>query len=113
MIEVSIIIPCRNEEKFIGRCLDSIVNQDFPKEKMEILVVDGMSRDGTKEVVKNYGERYSLIKLLENPKKFTPFGLNIGVKEAQGEIIIRIDAHASYEKDYVSKCLKYFERISS
>jgi len=104
---VSIIIPCRNEEKFIGKCLDSLALQDYPKDKLEILVVNGASNDGTKEVVENYAKRYPLIKLLENPQKFTPFGLNIGVKEAKGEIIIRMDAHAEYEKDYISKCVFY------
>ena len=113
MIEVSIIIPCRNEEKYIGKCLDSIINQDFPKENLEVLVIDGMSEDKTKEIIEKYANQYSFIKLLENSKKFTPFGLNIGVKEAKGEIILRMDAHASYEKDYISKCLKYLKEYNA
>lgn len=108
-IEVSIIVPCRNEEKFIGKCLDSLLRQDFSKDKMEILIVDGRSEDRTRKIIKNYITKYPLIKLLDNPNKFTPFGLNIGVKKAKGEIIIRMDAHAIYEKDYVSKCPKYLK----
>ena len=112
MITVSIIIPCRNEEKYIGKCFDSIIRQDFPKENLEVLVIDGMSEDKTEEIVAKYASKYSFIKLLDNSKKFTPFGLNIGVKEAKGEIIIRMDAHANYEKDYISKCLKYLKEYN-
>lgn len=110
---VSVIIPCRNEEKFIEKCLDSIIQQDYPKDKLEVLVVDGMSEDKTKDIVKTYSERYSFVKLLENRKKFTPFGLNIGIKGAKGEVIIRMDAHAGYEKDYISKCLKYLNEYDA
>lgn len=104
---VSVIIPCRNEEKFISKCLDSVLNQDYPKEKTEVLVVDGLSNDKTKEIVKSYSQKYSFIKVLDNPQRFIPFGLNIGIKNAKGEIIVRLDAHAIYEKDYISKSLKY------
>jgi len=104
---VSIIIPCRNEEKFIGKCLDSIIEQDYPKDKLEILVVDGMSEDRTREIMKEYMDKCPFIKLLDNPKKITPCALNIGIKNAKGEIIIRMDAHATYQKDYISKCVKY------
>lgn len=100
---VSIIIPCRNEEKFIGKCLDSILVQDYPKDKLEVLVINGMSEDGTKEIVKEYNRRHVFIRLLDNPKKTTPCALNIGIKHARGEIIMRMDARATYEKDYISK----------
>jgi len=107
MKKVSIVIPCWNEEKFIGKCLDSIIAQDYPKDKLEILVVDGMSEDGTKGTIKEFTQKYSFIKILDNPKKITPCALNIGIKNAKGDIIIRMDAHAKYEKDYISKCVKY------
>lgn len=109
MIKVSIIIPLRNEEKFIIKCLDSILAQDYPKENLEVLVVDGISQDKTKEIVEKYAKEYGFIRILDNPKKYTPSGLNIGIKAAKGEIIIRLDAHADYEKDYISKCVKYLE----
>ena len=104
---VSIIIPCRNEEEFIGKCLDSVTNQDFPKEKTEVLVVEGRSKDKTKKIIQNYSQRFSFIKCLDNPKKIAPCALNMGIKEAKGEIIIRMDAHMSYKKDYVQKCADY------
>lgn len=107
---VSVIIPCRNEKKFIAKCLDSILNQNYPRDKLEILVVDGMSEDGTGEIIKDYSKKYSFIKFLQNSQKFTPFGLNIGIKEAKGGVIIRMDAHASYQNDYISKCVFYLEK---
>lgn len=107
---VSIIIPCRDEGKYIKKCLDSILNQDYSKDRLEVLVIDGMSKDRTREIINEYIKKYSSIKLLENPKKFTPFGLNIGIEEAKGEIIIRMDAHATYQTDYISKCVKYLKK---
>ena len=106
---VSAIIPCRNEEKFIGKCLDSVIAQDFPKDNFEILVIDGMSDDKTRETINEYVKKYPFIKLLDNPKKFTPFALNIGIKNAKGEVIVRMDAHSVYIKDYISKCIKYLK----
>lgn len=105
--QISIIIPCRNEEGFISKCLDSIIDTDFPKENLEVLVIDGDSEDKTRKIVKEYIEKNPFIKLLDNPKKFTPFALNIGIREAKGEIIIRADAHSQYDRDYISKSVEY------
>jgi glycosyltransferase involved in cell wall biosynthesis len=110
---VSVIIPCRNEEKFIGKCLDSMINQDYPKENFEVLVVDGMSEDKTREIIQEYSQRYPFIKLLDNPQKYTPFALNVGIKNSKGEILIRADAHADYEKDYISKCIHYLKTFNA
>ncbi|MFH1551434.1 MAG: glycosyltransferase family 2 protein [bacterium] len=106
MIEVSVIIPCRNEEKFIGKCLDSLIKQDYQKDILEVLIIDGDSEDETKNIVEKYSKKHLFIKLLDNPNKYTPFGLNIGIKAATGEIIVRMDAHAGYNSDYLSKCVK-------
>ncbi|MFA5779104.1 MAG: glycosyltransferase family 2 protein [Elusimicrobiota bacterium] len=107
---VSIIIPCRNEEKFIGRCLGSVIANNYPNDKLEVLVIDGMSEDVTRKIVRKYAEKYPFVKLLENPNKIVPTALNIGIKNAQGEIIIRMDAHNVYEKDYIPKCVKYLKK---
>mgnify|MGYP000313990991 CR=1 FL=1 len=112
---VSIIIPCRNEEKFIEKCLESISNQDYPKEKMEVLVVDGMSEDKTREIIEDFrSKNVNLkIKLIDNPKKFTPFAFNIGIRKAKGELIMLAGAHATYEKDYISKCVRYLKEYNA
>jgi len=110
---ISIIIPCRNEEKSIGKCLNSTANQNFPKENLEVLVVDGQSKDNTRKILQDYSKKPPFLRVLENDKKFTPFGLNIGVREARGEVIMRMDAHATYEKDYISKCVKYLREYNA
>lgn len=104
---VSVIIPCRNEEKYIAKCLDSIINNDYPQNALEVLVVDGMSDDMTREIIRQYVDDYSWIKLLDNPKKIVPTAMNIGIKDATGNIIVRMDAHNIYDKSYISKCVKY------
>ena len=106
MAAVTLIIPCRNEAKFIGPCLESVIQNDFPKEEIEILVIDGMSEDGTRDIVEQYGLRDDRIRLLNNPAKITPCALNIGIAQAAGDVIIRMDAHATYSKDYIRKCAK-------
>lgn len=106
---VSVVIPCRNEEKFIGKCLDSLIEQDYPKENIEVLVVDGASKDGTRDIVRKYKEKNSFIKLLDNPDYFPSFALNKGIRESKGKIIIRCDAHSEYSKDYIQKSVGWLQ----
>jgi len=110
---VSIVIPCRNEEKFIGQCLDSLINQDYPKDKLEILVIDGASTDRTKDVISSYTQKYKFIKLFENSRKTTPISMNIGIKNALGEIVTKTDAHTIYPQNYVSKSIKYLSEYKT
>ena len=107
---VSIVVPCRNEEEFIGPCLDSILDNDYPKDRLEILVVDGMSEDRTRGIVAFYALYHPFIRLLENPKKVTPAALNIGIAEANGEVVMRMDAHAVYDQQYIVRCVEALER---
>ncbi len=97
---VSIIVPCRNEERYIEKCLTSIINSTYPKESLEVLVVDGNSIDKTREIVHTFLSHYPYIRLLDNPKRIAPSALNIGILAAKGEFIIRMDAHTEYPKDY-------------
>lgn len=110
---VSIVIPCRNERGFIGNCLDSILANDYPKDALEILVVDGMSDDGTREVVASYSRRNDFIRLIDNPRRITPCALNIGIAAARGEIVMRMDAHATYSREYISRCADALERYAA
>ncbi|MFQ5850698.1 MAG: glycosyltransferase family 2 protein [Candidatus Binatia bacterium] len=105
--DVSIIIPCCNEERFIGECLDSIIGNEYPKDQLEVVVVDGMSEDGTRAIVEGYARRHAFIKLLDNPKKIIPAAMNIGSRHVRGEIIMKIDAHSTYERKYISKCVRF------
>jgi GT2 family glycosyltransferase len=110
---VSIIIPCRNEETFIGNCLSSVIANDYPKDHLEALVIDGMSEDGTRAAIENYARHYPWVRVVENPKKITPVALNIGIKNAKGEIIIWMSAHNRYEKDYVSRSVASLEKYGA
>lgn len=103
---VSVVVPCRNEERFIGPCLGSILRNDYPAERYEILVVDGMSTDGTRSIVRELAESNALM-LLDNPRKITPVGLNIGIRAAKGEVICRVDAHARISGDYLRRCVEH------
>jgi glycosyltransferase involved in cell wall biosynthesis len=105
--KVSVILPVRNEEKYISCCLDSIINQNYSKEGFEVLVVDGMSDDKTRDIIEKYAMSYAFIRLLDNPRKITPCALNIGIKNARGGIIIRADAHSEYARDYIQKCCEF------
>lgn len=99
---ISVICPIYNEEKYIAKCIESILEQDYPKENMEVLFVDGMSTDKTREILGSYMKKYPFIKLLDNPNKFVPYAMNAGIKASKGEVVIRLDAHATYEKNYLS-----------
>lgn len=109
---ISIIIPCRNEGNYISRCLDSVLAQDYPGDKVEILVADGMSTDDTKKILLDYVKHHPSVRYFENPKKIVTMGLNILIKQAKGELIARIDAHTDFPKDYVSKCVKYIQEYN-
>ncbi len=113
MPKVSIIIPILNEEKYIAKSLDSIIESDFDKSKMEVLLIDGGSKDKTVEIIKEYQKSYPFLKLLNNPKKIVPVAMNIGIKSAKGEYIIRLDAHSSYPKDYFSKLIYYHQKLNA
>ncbi len=98
---VSIIIPCRNEERFINKCLDSIIANDYSKDRFEILVIDGMSNDKTREIIKEYSNKYSNIKLLDNPKKVTPISMNIGIKASRGDYILILSSHSKIDEKFI------------
>lgn len=99
---LSVICPIYNEEKYIAKCIDSMLEQDYPKEDLEIILVDGMSTDKTRSIVEEYTSKYPFIRLIENPHRIAPWAMNIGIKEAKGDIIMRLDAHATYAKNYFS-----------
>ncbi|BEG97960.1 glycosyltransferase family 2 protein [Bacteroides sedimenti] len=113
MIKVSIICPIYNEEKYISKCIDSILLTDYPKEGMEVLFVDGMSKDGTRGIIKEYIKKYPFIKLIDNPFKIVPYAMNKGIKHSIGEVIIRIDAHCVYPSNYVSLLVKYLYELNA
>lgn len=108
-MKISIIIPCYQEIKYIEECLKSVVESDFDFQgtNSEILVVDGMSDDGTRDLIKKFEEKYPFIKMVDNVETFQVFGLNIAIKRAKGDLIIRLDAHCEFPENYFSELVKY------
>lgn len=98
---VSVVIPMRNEEAWIERCLLTVLAQDYPWECVEILVVDGMSTDGSRRVLAEMTESDPRIRVIDNPGLIVPTGLNLAIAAARGDIIARIDAHTILEPDYL------------
>jgi len=103
---VSIIMPIRNEADFVERAIKSVLYQDWPAEKMEILVVDGMSDDITREIVKKLSQADRRIKMLDNRGRIVPTAMNIGLKAARGDLFIRVDGHAEIATDFVRKSIQ-------
>lgn len=108
---LSVICPIYNEEKYIPQFLDSILQQDYPKDDLEILLVDGMSKDRTRAIISEYAEKYPCLRLVDNPQQTVPYAMNNGIKSAKGEIIIRLDAHAEYPSDYYSVLVKKLDEL--
>ncbi len=99
--KITIVIPCRNEDRFIGNSLTSIIESSYPNEFLEVLVVDGMSEDNTRQIVNTYTKKYPFIKLIPNYKKITPAALNLGIKSSTGNYIIIMSAHSSFHRNYI------------
>ena len=113
-IIVSVVMPLYNEEKYISGCIDSLLLQDYPLRNMEWIFVDGCSKDRTVEILEKYRDAHAdLIKILSNPKKIVPCAMNIGISASRGKYIVRLDAHADYASDYISKCVYYLETVDA
>ncbi|MCQ2208818.1 MAG: glycosyltransferase family 2 protein [Paludibacteraceae bacterium] len=112
-VNLTVICPVYNEGKYISQCLDSLLSQDYPKNEMEFLFVDGMSTDNTREIIAEYQKDYPFIKLIENPFRTAPFAMNKGIQNAMGNIIMRIDAHATYDMKYVSTLVSLLSELKA
>jgi glycosyltransferase involved in cell wall biosynthesis len=110
---VSVLVPMRNEEHHLARCLDSILQTDYSKQKMEIIVIDGKSTDGSVAIVKSYSKKYPFIQLLDNHQQIQAAALNLGLDQARGQIIIRMDAHTVYAPDYIRQCVFALENTGA
>ena len=100
---VSVVMPVRNEAAFIANSLKAVLSQDYPSEQMEVIVADGMSSDGTAQIV----AQHRGVKLINNPGKIVPTGLNLAIEQAHGEIIVRVDGHCEIASDYVRRCVDH------
>jgi glycosyltransferase involved in cell wall biosynthesis len=106
---VSVIIPCRNEVRHIRACLESIAQSQYPSELLDVIVIDGMSDDGTRDVLQEFADNHSLIRVLDNPRLITPAALNIGIAAARGSVVMRMDAHSSYPPEYILHLVRWLD----
>jgi glycosyltransferase involved in cell wall biosynthesis len=112
-ITVSILSPCRNERRHIGRFLDSLLAQDFSGLDWEVLIADGMSDDGTREIIAARARESDRIVLIDNPGRIVSTGLNAALRLARGEIVLRMDVHTEYAPDYVQECVRELLRTGA
>ena len=110
---VSAIVAMRDEEAFVGKCLDSLAAQDYPSARLEVLVVDGRSTDRSREVVSARQETVPQLRLLDNEKRISPAAFNIGIREAKGQVVIILGAHCYVAPDYVSRCVEYLNKTGA
>ncbi len=110
---VSIVMPVRNEADYIQQSLSAVMEQDYPTELMEVIVADGCSTDGTRQVFSQFQEHFPRLRLIENPKRIVPAALNLAIAQARGEVIIRVDGHCEIAPDYVSVAVETLQRTGA
>lgn len=110
---VTIAMPCLNEERFIEACLRCVFAQDYPRDRIEILVADGGSTDRTREILARLMTEDGRIKLIDNPGRIQAAGMNEAIRVARGEVIVRMDVHSEYAPDYVRKCIEVLDRTGA
>ncbi|MDW7760048.1 MAG: glycosyltransferase family 2 protein [Acidobacteriota bacterium] len=111
IIKTSIVMPCLDEERFIGRAVESLL--EGAGDDVEILVVDGGSRDQTRDLVRGFAERGAPVRLLDNPRRRVSAAMNIGIREARGDWIVRADAHCVYPPRYARRCVELLEKTGA
>jgi succinoglycan biosynthesis protein ExoA len=110
---VTIAIPCRDEEPYIEACIRSVQSQDWPGDRLEILVADGMSMDATREILARLAAEDTRILLVDNPARAHAAGLNECIRRSRGDIIVTMDVHADCAPDFVRKCVEVLDRTGA
>src|SRR5579884_297925 len=110
---VSVVIPALDEERHIADCLDSVVAQTYPHERMEVIVADGGSTDATREIVAGYAARHPFIRLIDNRDRIQAAGLNRAIESSRGDVVARLDAHAAWPPGHLSRCVRLLEETGA
>ncbi len=110
---VSVILPARNEARFIERTLAAVLAQDYPADRLEVLVAEGGSEDGTRRLVEGLCEKDHRLRLIDNPSRIVATGLNRAIRAARGDVIVRVDGHTVIATDYVRHCVAELERTGA
>lgn len=109
MKKVSVIIPCRNEKNFIEACIQSVVDSSYPETLLEVIVCDGLSDDGTLQMLQALNAKIPLLKILTNPDRITSSALNLGIRNSSCDYFIILGAHSSLDPSYVAENVKVLE----
>ncbi len=112
VVEVTVIVPCRNEAG-IRRFLDDVLSQRGITGSVEIIVADGMSTDGTWEILEEIAKSHGNLVVIKNEQRTVSYGLNAAIRRANGDVIVRLDVHARYAPDYVAECLAVLEETGA
>lgn len=110
---VTIAMPCFNEERYIEACIASVQAQDYPQDRIEILVADGRSTDRTRDVLAGLAAADSRIRVIDNPDRLQAAGMNRIIAEASGDLIVRMDVHCEYAPSYVRACVEVMQRTGA
>src|SRR3954453_13490470 len=110
---VTIAMPAFNEEHYIEACIKSVQAQDYPARLIESLVADGRSTDRTREILARLTAADPRIQMIDNPERLQAAGLGLLVKQATGDVIVRMDVHCEYAPDYVRRCVEALERTGA
>jgi glycosyltransferase involved in cell wall biosynthesis len=103
---ISVVIPCRNEEKYIEKCVSSVLSSNYPKDLFDVLICDGQSTDKTREIVLSRFSDFSNVHLIDNPEQTTPFALNYGIEFNNSDVVIILGAHAEVDHNYLPLCIE-------
>jgi succinoglycan biosynthesis protein ExoA len=104
---VSVVMPVRNERAHIERSLRAVLEQDYPNDLLEIIVADGMSTDGTRDILQRLKAQDPRVTLVDNPKRTAPCALNLATAVSRGQVVVRVDGHCEVANDYVGKCVTH------
>jgi len=110
---VTIAMPCLNEERFIATCVESVLAQDYPADKIEILIADGRSTDRTRDILAELSAKDPRVRMIDNPDRIQAPGMNHIIRASRGEIVVRMDVHCEYAPDYVRRCVEALEKTGA
>ena len=110
--QISVVIPCRNEANYIETCVSSVLNSSFPKDALHIAVVDGMSTDGTREILYRLSKEHPCVHMIDNPAQITPVAMNLGIASTQSEYVMIMGAHSTISENYITHAIDLLQQNS-
>ena len=111
--KVSVLIPCRNEARYIEKCIRSVFSFDSPPGGFEVIVIDGMSTDGTREILSRLQHQFPGLVVIDNPRKIVPSAMNLGIQRAIGDYVVRADARCIHPPSYLCDLIELSERTGA